>query len=103
MCFCKRCSNTFPAKLIEGKTFEYGCNTVIGYLDKALVGAIAISTDNKTIEQLSNAKVTLHRFKKKTYPRIMKSVTATDNIKNKKKKNRNSGNTSYGIWRSDRR
>ena len=33
----------------------------------------------------------------------MKSVTATDNIKNKKKKNRNSGNTAYGSWGSGRR
>ena len=103
MCFCKRCSNTFPAKLIEGKTFEDGCNTVIGYLDQAIVGAIAIGANNKTIESLSQTKVTLHTFKKKTYPRIMKSVTATDNIKNKKKKNRNSGNTAYGSWGSGRR
>ena len=77
--------------------------TVIGYLDQAIVGAIAIGANNKTIESLSQTKVTLHTFKKKTYPRIMKSVTATDNIKNKKKKNRNSGNTAYGSWGSGRR
>lgn len=102
MCFCKRCSNTFPAKLIEGKTFEDGCKTVIGYYDQAIVGAIAIGASTKTIEKLAEGKVILSTFKKKTYPRIMKGVTATDKIKNKKKKNRNSGNTSYGQWGSSR-
>lgn len=100
MCYCKRCSNKFPAKLVEGKTVEEAFNNVIQLLDQSLVGAIAIGVSSKTIDMLSETKVSLQTIKKKTYPRIMEAVTASDRSKNKKRKDKNRGNVAYGVWGS---
>lgn len=97
-CVCKLCARSFPAKIIDNQTVEEACKTVISYMDQAVAGAISIGASNNTIEDLAETKAKVNKFRKKGYNRIMKGVTATDRIKNKKKKNRNSGNTVYGVW-----
>ena len=102
-CVCKLCARSFPAKIIENKDVDAACKLVISYIDQATAGAVSTGVSSKTIEKFAETKSNLDFFRKKGYKKTVSVVTATDRVKNKKRKNRNSGNTSYGQWGSGRR
>lgn len=101
-CICKLCGASFPAKIANKSDVKASVETVVGYMNQAIAGAVSTNVSNKSIDKLAITKTSVKEFTK-DYQKIMEIVSATDRVKNKKKKKNNSGNNAYGSWGSGRR
>lgn len=98
-CTCEMCGAKFTTHLHTKEETKKIVGNMKEMLDQARFMNQAADLGKETATYLAKLSVDVSHFSK-TYGKIKKAVERSENVKNKKKKNRgNGGGSSYGAWR----